>query len=751
MNILNKRPLLIALLAFLLTSVLCTALTAKFKIMVLIIEIVIAIILIIVFSALATFRGKRLRGLFNTFILLMSCIFAIVGSINFFDKTLYKIENLGTQRNVVFKIEECTYRTTYLAVYTAHIESIAGKNVDFMAEISTEYFLELEDGKTICANMTFEPFNETIYGFDERNTNISNGILVSASFSDAKIIESNNLNFSIVDLFNSLRKTIAKRIDRSTLLNSAPLIKALLLGYDDEIDTDVKLDFRRLGISHILSISGTHFTVLLGIFTLLLSAFGLNKRTIYVILVPVSLFYMGLSGFSFPVCRAGIMSIISYSAFLFGRERDSYTALFFSAAVIILIFPYSVISLGLWLSFVATFAIIFIIDLFGEKGFFKKGNRWYTKILYFAITHLMITLSVSFFTLPITAIYFGETSLVAPLANLIIVPLFELYLYIIPFTVILIDFAPLVSLTELFGNGLLSVMDTICQIDGLLISIRQNFVVIIAVIGIIATLILATLPLRKKALTFLPATISLISIFIGVAVFMQFHSRKTYVSYFNSGVSDGIAVVDNNSVLCIDISNGSSSAAYYSEHVADELYCPEIGGYLFTHYHALHINQFEKLTNRTHVKSVYLPEAIFEDDIDLRERICNIAFKKNIDIVEIEYDVPFSFEDCSIMVFKPQMLSRSTHEPISLKISTGAESILYLGSSFSETGYDFNEHAKNASFVFFGQHHPTAKKEFYVPTHSKVIFGNESIYALSGNKTGAVVLNNGDRYDIVLK
>ena len=144
------------------------------------------------------------------------------------------------------------------------------------------------------------------------------------------------------------------------------MLKALLIGDKDDLDAGLKRDFRRLGISHILAISGTHFSVLLGMAAMLLRLLRLNKKQIYVLLLPLALLYMGISGFSPSVCRAGIMAMLSYLAFLLGRTRDACTALFVAVCALIACHPYAVLDVGLWLSFAATFSILILSELFSK-------------------------------------------------------------------------------------------------------------------------------------------------------------------------------------------------------------------------------------------------------------------------------------------------------------------------------------------------------------------------------------------------
>lgn len=747
MNIFNKRPLLLSLFVFTISSIFSAVMTVSYR-KVFILSAFCALILLLAITVVLTVLKHKLQKAFLTMIICM--IFALIAAISsykFFDIKLHRIENLGEEKNVVAVIRESTYSASYVTTYTADIKSIDGVKTNFTANISATPPVYLEEGDTICADMSFSAFTTSEYGYDARNINISYGILTSAEFSNAVIIGEAE-NFNIISFFNNIRRKIENIIDKN-FRDSAPLIKALLIGKTDKIDTVTKSSFSRLGISHILSISGTHFSVLLGMVAVLLSTVGVNKRLVYVFLIPLALFYMGLSGFSFSVCRAGIMALLSYWGFLCGRHKDSYTSLFISLAIILIISPYAVLSISLWLSFTATLTILIILDLIAE--FLSKRNiPWHKKIVNYISVHVLITVSIIFATLPIVSMYFGYISKISPIANLVIVPLFELFLYIIPFSVCFSKIYVITSVTDAFGCWLINVVEKFAEKDNLLLSVNQKFVVILAIIGIIATLILVAVPLKKKIIVALPSIICMISIAIGLFIFYKDRSDEIHVSYFTSNVSDAIVITDSNKTACIDITAGTSAAMYLTQSVVKDHYSASISSYVFTHYRSGHIKAFDKLASRTEIKTAYFPVPSDEKSIGYMEDIIAVAQKHNIDIVKFDYNTSIEFQECEIIVLEPQFISRSSHEIISVYISTDKEDLLYLGSSFFDAKFDYSKYISDAEHIIFGQHYPKTKNRFLFETNAKLIYGSKEIYNMSDIPTDAIIMNNGDRYHFLL-
>ncbi len=741
---------MLALFLFISTNILCAFVTEQFRRIGIIAFLCITCITLLVWVCNAVFGKSATKHFGNLFLCMLFCLSSFCLSYSFFDKTLTELENQTDEAEIVAEIDKCLYSADYSTVYTAKIESINGTSGGFSAELTYPGACELQSGNRIQTSVLFNAFAEDVYGYDERNSSIASGILVAGEFTEYTVLEDTAPSIGL--LFKELRTSIAKRIDSSSKMRtSAPLIKALLLGDTDDLGSSLKQDFRRLGISHILSISGTHFTTLLGMIALLLTLLGINKRVIYILLIPIAVFYMGLTGFSVTVCRAGIMSILSYWGFLCGRMRDSYTALFLSVTLILICSPNAVLSIGLWLSFAATFTILILMEIFSSGKMFAQRKSLPGNILFFLVSHLAITVAISFTTLPITAACFGEISIISPLSNLLLVPLFELYLYIAPFAVIFAAFDPFTILIEFLSDTILSLTQSICDLDNLLISVRQNFVFILAIIGCACTLLLVALPLRRRGFVLLPGVTSILGIALGLCIFFHLHSAQTSITYFTAGASDGIVITDRNNTLCIDISNGGSSAAYKAEYVAAENYCPEISGYMFTHYRVRHINQFYRLTNRTNVHKLYLPRSDAPADTNVIASLCEIAEAQNIEIVWFSYGEPVMFEECAVTLFPLQDISRSTHDVICLKITTKNTDTLYLGSSYSETKIDLNGEIADAEYIFFGQHAPIAKKPFEALTTAVQIYGSAHLADLSLQNSPKVILGEDDQYTILLK
>ncbi|NLK40259.1 MAG: ComEC/Rec2 family competence protein [Clostridiales bacterium] len=201
---------------------------------------------------------------------------------------------------------------------------------------------------------------------------------------------------------------MSSRLVKAVPGQTGKLLSAFLLGNRNLLPDIITRDFNRIGISHILSVSGMHFSILAGGLEFLLTLMRIQKKRRVILMILFTLFYMGLTGFALPVCRAGIMLLFVYAGFLFGQERDALTSLFIATAVNCLITPYAVLDAALWLSFLSTFGIIIANEVFSPIIQKLKEKNFIGKIIGTILFNLIITLAATFAILPLYLALFRQ-------------------------------------------------------------------------------------------------------------------------------------------------------------------------------------------------------------------------------------------------------------------------------------------------------------------------------------------------------
>ena len=172
------------------------------------------------------------------------------------------------------------------------------------------------------------------------------------------------LNSPPAALFAKARAKIRQTAARA-LLGDLPsgdagrgMLRALLLGYRGDIDSDTYRAFRRTGLLHFVSLSGMHFGILVGIVWWLCKTAGLMKpgRAIVCILA-IALFLMVVPARA-PTVRAAIMGWIFCASFLFRRRPNAVNTLSLAAIVLLLIRPTQLFEAGWQLSFGTVLGIL---------------------------------------------------------------------------------------------------------------------------------------------------------------------------------------------------------------------------------------------------------------------------------------------------------------------------------------------------------------------------------------------------------
>lgn len=187
----------------------------------------------------------------------------------------------------------------------------------------------------------------------------------------------------------------------------------LLIGQRTTMPQAILLQLTMVGLVHIVAVSGYNVTILAR------AAARLKLPSKYQQLA-LSLSLIGgfvlITGFSASIVRAAIVSVLTLWAWFYGREIRPLALISFTAALTALISPFYVWSdLGWYLSFLAFFGVLVIAPVI-SKRLFSRPPKLLTSVL-------IETLSAEVMTLPIIMMTFSQLSLIAIVANLLIVPL----------------------------------------------------------------------------------------------------------------------------------------------------------------------------------------------------------------------------------------------------------------------------------------------------------------------------------------
>ena len=113
----------------------------------------------------------------------------------------------------------------------------------------------------------------------------------------------------------------------------AALLRGMVLGEDERLTDDVRDDFQRSGLAHILAVSGQNVVLLIVLVLAACALTGVPLRARLVLAAAVVLLYVPLAGGGPSIQRAGVMGVAGLIAALAGRPARRWYALLLAAAV----------------------------------------------------------------------------------------------------------------------------------------------------------------------------------------------------------------------------------------------------------------------------------------------------------------------------------------------------------------------------------------------------------------------------------
>ncbi len=260
------------------------------------------------------------------------------------------------------------------------------------------------------------------HGFDFESWALSENIRAMGSIKNNT--ENKKLNTFVWQpryVVEHLRENIKQRITH--VLAGKPylgIIQALVMGDDSQITVNDWQVFLRTGVSHLVSISGLHITMLAGL------AFGfvsciwrhspglmmhLPTRKAAVIAGTVTgLAYALIAGFSVPSQRTFYMLLVFAVALWTGRQLAISQVLAIALFIVVLLDPWAVNAPGFWLSFGAVAMLAYALGArIGKMHWFRAALQ----------TQWAVTIGM----LPLLLVMFNQTSIISPIANAFAIPL----------------------------------------------------------------------------------------------------------------------------------------------------------------------------------------------------------------------------------------------------------------------------------------------------------------------------------------
>ena len=221
---------------------------------------------------------------------------------------------------------------------------------------------------------------------------------------------------SNIPLLEQVRRRIVESLPFQDVSGTDPghtsgIIRALLLADRNHISTKVQDSFAAAGAAHLLAISGLHVGMVAG-WAFVIVWWLLTRREAWIVHLPVrkialtsgllmALFYATIAGWPITAQRSVLMMAAAILAWWLRNRSEPLNTMLAALTVLLLIDPAAIVSVSLWLSFVAVAALLIWAGYGYDKGAEKeaKGSvsylwKWGAGVFWVSLLATMVTLPI---------------------------------------------------------------------------------------------------------------------------------------------------------------------------------------------------------------------------------------------------------------------------------------------------------------------------------------------------------------------
>jgi competence protein ComEC len=314
---------------------------------------------------------------------------------------------------------------------TVHLNSIENNGAwnyaegDMIVYVKNDSLLKLDLGTRLLAETKFsyvnEPQNPNEFNYKDflERKNIFHVAYLNSK--EVVVLPCGKLKTGVFEVGTFIKSKVVELLRNSNLSQEAfSICSALLVGYNDEIDSEVMQSFSHAGTLHVLAVSGMHTGVLYGILLFIFSFFDKHdryKKTKFIFVMFFLVLFVFITGLSPSVLRAALMLTLVLFGKTFYKQGNAYNTLLLSAFILLLINPLLIIDAGFLLSYSAVLGIMCLYPVLSKLYTFENT------MIQWLWNSTLISLAATLFTLPISLYYFHQFPIWFVFSNLLIIPL----------------------------------------------------------------------------------------------------------------------------------------------------------------------------------------------------------------------------------------------------------------------------------------------------------------------------------------
>lgn len=451
------------------------------------------------------------------------------------------------------------------------------------------------------------------------------------------------------------------------------LASAVLLGMRDEVPDEEQEQFRRLGIAHILSVSGFHVGVLVALLALLIMPVK-HRRLRMALTLPMLLAYAFLTGGNAPAVRA----VLLWALVCWGRIRHKRVLMLHvlcaSAMIQLMFAPAQLFSASFQMTYGVMAAICGITAQTAPNAQKKRG--WKGKIL----SLLSVSAAAQFGVLLPELYWFGRVPLLGIAVNVLLVAGMNVLLLLDWVTLLLTPIPWLAALpgaaTRAVSEGFLHLVNALGRFAPTLWTRQPDAWVVLGWLLVFAAL----LPFgksrnrwqnRKKRLPMLAAGAVLMA-----TILLPVPFSGTEYMQLDMGDADAAVLRQEKHVLVVDAGEYGGDLASYlrAEHLPVDLL-------VLTHLHSDHAGGVRELLDEgIPIRRCVMPSGALEADFDEEVLPLLARMEENGTVIETvcRGDILQWAEGKLTVLFPPEEFSVSNANDGSMALLVEAEGVKLL-------------------------------------------------------------------------
>ena len=609
MQIFHNRPLALSMCLFAVVAVAALRMERSVKFVLLLLSF--CALLFVVF--LSVKRRRAGRRIFLSFLCIVAVFAALFSSFLFFN---VRYANLQTLNGSECEVEGTVLERIDSAAYDSHLRvrvtSLNGEKESMDAILECSYISPLQVGERFRITVIPREYTET-EEFDEESYRLADGcllILTSASSQTCEILSKSDDGLLIQSLKYNTR--LSYSLQQAIGGEAGGMASALLLGNRAWLFDDTALDFRRAGVSHLLALSGLHVSILIGFLEFLLRKLRVPKIARAVLIPLAAVGYLALTGFAVSTCRAVLMIYVLYLALLLRTRYDAFTALCTALTLILLITPYAVADISMWMSFLAAGSIIVfspaVVSALEKLQQKRKFSVRLFAIIKGVVSSVAVGVVANLALLLLTASVFGEISLTSVPATLLLsIPV--TLLMILATILLCLPFLPLLpSVCATIGDLILYLAERFSNIRHVLLPVGDIPTRIVLVLLTVVLILLAVLPLQRKRWTLLPIALSIAAVVSSLSVTYLPPQSDPTLTILPAGRGEVRLYTQNGEAVLVNATSGNASEAFEIKSAALDARCTEIRDLVLCRYYNQATYFIARLSARMRVAYLHLPE-----------------------------------------------------------------------------------------------------------------------------------------------